>query len=407
MVKELTADCLKSSNHSVEWDSLDARDEKSHGHRRTASASADIGGWKIAIAGVSCQANSSNGQPLRKVPSLSGFLSSMDCASKFKLPKSGGRKWKALDSNKESDTARLFSSQLTRGMCSYYEKSKSCLDGCDECYDKQLYGWYGVIQRQLQRSHYQMQYSRPVQVVVWAVLLLCLIDFPPITKNGNCNKLTPVSDSGLVKVLEEKDLDFAFKHLKELHSWTDESLIEDIMASVNNDIDKAITLLEEMISTGNSMEKGEATDLPNCDDFRCSEAAAAHKKPILGQLRSLTVKPKWEEQDVYSSRQRNALRMMRSAASTPGAATNAFLRGDHFSAHQHSSKARKEWLDAERLNAKAAKEILSIRNSENDSWTLDLHGLHAAEAIKALQTHLNKIETLLKNQPVSHGPLLA
>ncbi|KAF2324299.1 hypothetical protein GH714_011860 [Hevea brasiliensis] len=129
-------------------------------------------------------------------------------------------------------------------------------------------------------------------------VLLHFADFPPITKNGNCNKLTQVSDSGLVKVLEEKDLNFVFNRLKELHSWADESLIEDIMASVNNDIDKATTLLR-MISTGNSTEKGEAKDLSNCDDFRCaeggneiallSEAAAGYKKPIQGHLRSLPV----------------------------------------------------------------------------------------------------------------------
>ncbi|KAF2324300.1 hypothetical protein GH714_011877 [Hevea brasiliensis] len=243
---------------------------------------------------------------------------------------------------------------------------------------------------------------------------------------------------------------------RELHSWADESLIEDIMASVNNDIDKATTLLEEMISTSNSTENEEAKDLSNCDDFRCadggkeiallghtsnlaediadlsstlegtskgnhkqlmdvhtacghrlSEAAAAYKKPIQGHLRSLPIEPEWEEQDVYSSRRRNALRMMRSVARHSRAATNAFLRGDHFFAQQHSSKARKEWLDAARLNAKAAKEILSIRNNENNPWTLDLHGLHAAEAVKALQEHLNKIETLLKNQAVSHGPFIS
>ncbi|KAJ9186808.1 hypothetical protein P3X46_002340 [Hevea brasiliensis] len=187
------------------------------------------------------------------------------------------------------------------------------------------------------------------------------------------------------------------------------------MASVNNDIDKATTLLEEMISTSNSTEKGEAKDLSNCDDFQCadggkeiallghtsnlaediadlsstlegtskgnhkqlmdlhtacghrlSEAAAAYKKPIQGHLRSLPIEPEWEEQDVYLSRRRNALRMMRSVARHSRAATNAFLRGDHFSAQQHSSKARKEWLDAARLNAKVAKEILSIRNNENN-----------------------------------------
>lgn len=40
----------------------------------------------------------------------------------------------------------------------------------------------------------------------------------------------------------------------------------------------------------------------------------------------------------------------------------------------------------------AAKEILNIRNCKNDLWTLDLHGLHSAEAVQALQDHLQKIE---------------
>lgn len=55
-------------------------------------------------------------------------------------------------------------------------------------------------------------------------------------------------------------------------------------------------------------------------------------------------------------------------------------------------KAQEEWLTAKGLNDKAAKEILSIRNSENDIWRLDLHGLHASEAIEALQDHLYQIE---------------
>ncbi|KAF2309687.1 hypothetical protein GH714_004588 [Hevea brasiliensis] len=128
--KGLTTSFLKGSNNLVEWDSLEARDEKSHEHRRTASASADIGAWKIAIAEVSCQPNSSDGQPLRpprKAPSLSGFLSSMDCASELKLPKSGVRKWKAMDNKEEYDTVPLRSSQATKGVHAYYEKSKSCL----------------------------------------------------------------------------------------------------------------------------------------------------------------------------------------------------------------------------------------------------------------------------------------
>lgn len=85
--------------------------------------------------------------------------------------------------------------------------------------------------------------------------------------------------------------------------------------------------------------------------------------------------------------------MNRSASQHSRAATNAFQRDDHASAQHHSLKARQHWSAAERLNAKAAREILSIRNGGNDLWKLDLHGLHAAEAIQALQERLQEIET--------------
>lgn len=75
------------------------------------------------------------------------------------------------------------------------------------------------------------------------------------------------------------------------------------------------------------------------------------------------------------------------------AATEAYLRSDHAAAQEFSQKAREEWSNAEKLNAKAAKEILAIRNCENDDWKLDLHGLHAAEAVQVLLEHLLKIES--------------
>lgn len=59
-------------------------------------------------------------------------------------------------------------------------------------------------------------------------------------------------------------------------------------------------------------------------------------------------------------------------------------------------------MAAESLNKKAAKEILRIKNSKNDLWKLDLHGLHASEAIQALHEHLQQIETKeLSNRSVS------
>lgn len=116
MSKESSIDCSKSSSHSIEWGSAEARDEKTHGHRRTASANADIGAWKIVIADDGSQLNSFDGQaprPPRKIPSLSGILSTLDSASKFNWPKNGARKWKATDRQQECDIAPLRSSQLT------------------------------------------------------------------------------------------------------------------------------------------------------------------------------------------------------------------------------------------------------------------------------------------------------
>ncbi|XP_011028949.1 PREDICTED: uncharacterized protein LOC105128816 isoform X1 [Populus euphratica] len=177
--EESTPHSSKNLTNLVMCSSLEPRDEKLHGHRRTASASADIGAWKIAIAEDVCLSDPCNEKapiprPPRKVPSLSGIVSSMESVSKFNWPKNGVRKWKAMDCQQESDTIPLQSSQLTRGIDACYEKSKSCLDSYNECYDKQIYGWYGAMQRQLQRSQYQMQYSRPVQAALSVVFLFCL-----------------------------------------------------------------------------------------------------------------------------------------------------------------------------------------------------------------------------------------
>ncbi|MBA0565958.1 hypothetical protein Golob_010813 [Gossypium lobatum] len=97
----------------------------------------------------------------------------MESVAKVKWSKNGFRKWKAVDCDSESNTELLRSPQLATGLNACYERSKSCLD-CDN-YDKQLYGWYGAIQRLLQRSQYQMRYGHPIRLAVWVVLFLCLI----------------------------------------------------------------------------------------------------------------------------------------------------------------------------------------------------------------------------------------
>ncbi|XP_054796752.1 uncharacterized protein LOC129302098 [Prosopis cineraria] len=173
--KEL--DCISKNLLSSEWNALETKEDSSHGHRRIASASADISSWKIAVSDDVQPHGSSNGPfgPVHKVPSFSGFFNSMESVSKIKWPKNAFRKLKATENNQGADSTLLPSSELNRGISACYERSKSYLDSCDKCYDKQLYGWYGAIQRQLQRSHYLMQYGRPFLILFWTVVSLILI----------------------------------------------------------------------------------------------------------------------------------------------------------------------------------------------------------------------------------------
>ncbi|KAL2941939.1 NEDD4-binding protein 2 [Bienertia sinuspersici] len=114
---------------------------------------------------------------------------------------------------------------------------------------------------------------------------------------------------------------------------------------------------------------------------------------MLDKLTFVPVEPEWEEDDVYLSCRKDAIKMMRTATRHSKAASNSFLRGDHISAQQFSLKAREEWKAAQNLNAKAANEIISIRNENNGIWKLDLHGLHASEAVQAVKERLYLIET--------------
>ncbi|OMP01122.1 hypothetical protein COLO4_12147 [Corchorus olitorius] len=263
-------------------------------------------------------------------------------------------------------------------------------------------------------------------------------NFPTLKQNKDpiepINMVKPIENDA-DKVVEGKNNNLALKKLKQLHSWAEDSLIEDVLLAADNNILKASALLKGMVPNSGTEDIKEKNnnelsstiaDFPsnaNCDtcfpsgktaDVGQSSKAdgrednlenltnvpenklldeASNTKLILRHLTSIPYEPEWEEDDVYLSHRRDAIRMMRSASQHSRAATNAFLRGDHFAAQQHSQHAREEWLAAQRLNAKAAGEILRIRNSDNDLWKLDLHGLHAAEAVQALQEHLRRLET--------------
>ncbi|KAJ4965845.1 hypothetical protein NE237_017694 [Protea cynaroides] len=177
---ETVSVCSKNYSHSTELGSQETRDERLHGHRRAASANADISTWKIVVSDENFSRRSFDAMPDPPPPrvfSFSGLLGAMEPIPKPNWSKNGFRKWKAGDRRLPTDDMPLRSQQLSRGINACYEGSKSCLDGCDDSYDKQLYGWFGSVQRQFQRSQYQIQYSRPIQVIFWVVVVLCLIVF--------------------------------------------------------------------------------------------------------------------------------------------------------------------------------------------------------------------------------------
>ncbi|KAL8130597.1 hypothetical protein V2J09_019752 [Rumex salicifolius] len=161
----LTTNCLRCNC----LPSVQTKDGNLFGLRRTASA--DIASWNIAIPEHELASHSSNGLievVPRRVPSFSAF-GTMESVLNNKLPKSSSRKWKP-----EDDDVTFLRSQ-NRGVISCYERNKSCIENCDDCYDKQLYGWYGSLRRLVQRALYQVQYVRSKQITFGATLLLCMM----------------------------------------------------------------------------------------------------------------------------------------------------------------------------------------------------------------------------------------
>ncbi|XP_051148630.1 uncharacterized protein LOC127263571 isoform X2 [Andrographis paniculata] len=205
-----------------------------------------------------------------------------------------------------------------------------------------------------------------------------------------------------------------YQKLNELCHIVDERLIEDILAGVNYNFDKAISLVEAMFNSEikdvdikeveSSRVDFQSFDAPENHlvenlDMGCItrvlpdyEASSALN---LDSSKSLPIEPEWEEDDIYLAYRKDAIKSIRSASRQSKAANDAYIKGDHISARHYSCIAKEQWVMAKKLNAKAAKEIFAVRNCKNDLWTLDLHGLHALEAVEALRDRLRSVESLV------------
>ncbi|WOL05133.1 hypothetical protein Cni_G13856 [Canna indica] len=166
----------KSDQNVDEISRLRAKEKKVKGHRRIASASADIGSWKISLypEDAPYTSEASAGVLPPKISSFSCLMKALEPKSSITLP-NGFRKWKGIDYHDE-ELIPLKNHQISQGISGCCEKNKGWFGcSCDEYCDKQMYGWFGAFHRQLQRSQYKIQYGRPMQIIFSVIFFLFLL----------------------------------------------------------------------------------------------------------------------------------------------------------------------------------------------------------------------------------------
>ncbi|KAG2572314.1 polyadenylate-binding protein-interacting protein 7-like [Panicum virgatum] len=229
------------------------------------------------------------------------------------------------------------------------------------------------------------------------------VDFGAVSNGGGSKRSADHVDN--VNHGASAASDNKIKLLKDAHSWADSNLIEDVLAAVNNDVTQASDLLQAIVSpdlqTGEGRTCGQlAAEMNKTHSLQSEDSTEDNRKPDSSHLLllpmnspSIPLEPELEElDDDYLNYRKDALKIMRAATRHSQSASNAFLRGDHAAAKELSLRAQEERAAAEKLNNKAAEEIFRLRNSNNDIWKIDMHGLHASEAVEVLERHLYMIE---------------
>lgn len=170
-------------------------------------------------------------------------------------------------------------------------------------------------------------------------VVVASMNFPPLmdAQNRNLQTPVPVSNSCLVRAENNGSAVTveALQKLKHLHSWATESLIQDVLAGVNNNMTEALSLLEAMAISENKDDKtkevesngnhfasfdvlgnsfGETNDTSFTSNDTCNNSKdEAPSMQLLGIIKFLPIEPEteWEEDDVYLIHRKDAIRMIR------------------------------------------------------------------------------------------------
>ncbi|GLJ54290.1 hypothetical protein SUGI_1164710 [Cryptomeria japonica] len=153
--------------------------ERSTGHKRSASMGAELGTWKIAIADNDI-IKRSHGIPSENFANrfnFWGLLGNLNILSKFKVSRSGMKRWK----DGEGDTNHSKDEKLSANgaISTWLGDSRTGSNGChvpsyNISDDKQIHSWTGNAQRRIQRSQYFIQHSRLHLVRIASAILLTL-----------------------------------------------------------------------------------------------------------------------------------------------------------------------------------------------------------------------------------------
>ncbi|KAJ8478631.1 hypothetical protein OPV22_022358 [Ensete ventricosum] len=174
---EASIDRMKNfSCQSSESCRRETRDETLHGGHASC-ATTDVGSWAIGIPDEG-QDTASGRLPDDRPNSVSrGVLSSaalsdaLESTPRMRWLRNGLWNWRGRFQHSLVGYIPSKNDQLGQEINACYGRSKSCLGYFREDFnDKQLYGCLGAFHRQLQRSQYQIQYGRPIQIILWATL---------------------------------------------------------------------------------------------------------------------------------------------------------------------------------------------------------------------------------------------
>ncbi|CAL9770199.1 unnamed protein product [Musa acuminata subsp. burmannicoides] len=177
---EASIDCMKNfSCQSSESCRRETRDERLHGH--ASCATTDVGSWAIGIPDE--DEDTSGRLPddrpnfvSRAIFSSAALSDALESTPRMRWLRNGLGNWRGRFQHSLVGYIPLKNDQLGQEINACYGRSKSCLRYCrEDINDKQLYGCLGAFQRQLQRSQYQIQYGRPIQIILWATLAVTLM----------------------------------------------------------------------------------------------------------------------------------------------------------------------------------------------------------------------------------------